>query len=272
MVYIEKDQKMSYTVKIYMYQKIEIKRKLFSLVCVLTLSCVLFVQTALAFGELSLVDQAAQNPLIVQAFDTVSGIEGLIKINGGMAMDSVSVTVTNSSSTLFLFSKTLDSRGALELVVPSSSTQKEGIYNVVVHSTNQVGFTHFSVFGNSSTSSNGIGGDDNLVAVDAVVNRFEIENIPSSVTIGDRLNFTIKAVDLAGVVVPTYRGTVHFSSTDRNAQLPEDYTFVPSDQGQRTFDLAATLRTNGTQKIIADDKDDATIRGEKSIDVLRGAF
>ncbi len=251
--------------------KTQTKRKIISAVCVLMLSCMSFVQTVFAANELSLADVAASNPLIVQAFDTVSGIEGLVKIRGGNAHDTVQISITDPSKTLYRYTKVLDIDGSAELTIPATATHSVGLYNVMARATRQSGATTFSVFGESS-SFTGMGGDDNLVAVNSTVTGFKIENIPSSVTVGDRLNFTIKAVDSTDAVVPTYVGTVHFSSTDRNAQLPEDYTFVGSDQGLRTFDLATTLRTNGTQKIFADDKNDEAIRGEVTVEVLRGSY
>ncbi len=56
--------------------------------------------------------------------------------------------------------------------------------------------------------------------------------------------FTVTARDAFGDVVPTYTGTVTFTSTDPSAVLPANYTFTPANQGRRTF--TATLNGIGT--------------------------
>lgn len=48
-------------------------------------------------------------------------------------------------------------------------------------------------------------------------------------------------------IVQKYAGTITFSSTDRKAVLPSDYTFVPADRGVRKF--AVTLPSGGTHTI-----------------------
>src|SRR5205823_1292546 len=44
-------------------------------------------------------------------------------------------------------------------------------------------------------------------------------------------------------------GTVHFSSSDATATLPPDYTFVPGDAGQHTFNAAITMHSLGSQTL-----------------------
>jgi hypothetical protein len=55
---------------------------------------------------------------------------------------------------------------------------------------------------------------------------------------------------------------VHFTSTDAQAGLPADYTFVGGDNGLHSFSV--TLKTAGTQSITATDKTTATISGTES--------
>lgn len=256
---------------IYMNHKNNIKRKIAVAVLTLMVSSVSFVHTVFASGALTLVSESENNSLSVVAFDTVSGIEGLVKVRDGGADDVVVITLTDPSRAQHSYQQVFDASGSVDFTIPAVRVQKEGLYRITARSGANQGSTTFTVFGDSSAFT-GMGGDENIVAVNATVVGFKIDNAPASVSIGDRLNFTIKAVDANDVVVPTYKGTVHFSSTDRNAQLPEDYTFVSSDQGQRTFDLATTLRTSGSQKIFADDTVDEAVRGELIINVLRGSF
>src|SRR2546421_243001 len=55
---------------------------------------------------------------------------------------------------------------------------------------------------------------------------------------------------------------VHFTSTDSQAGLPADYTFVSGDNGVHSFSV--TLKTAGAQSITATDKTTATITGTES--------
>src|SRR5207253_5602741 len=56
-----------------------------------------------------------------------------------------------------------------------------------------------------------------------------------------------------------YTGTVTFSSSDGQAILPTDYTFVSGDNGMHTF--TPILLTAGTQSITAMDTGNALLTG-----------
>ena len=61
----------------------------------------------------------------------------------------------------------------------------------------------------------------------------------------------------------TYRGTVHFTSTDTAAKLPANYLFTSTDAGLHTF--IATFNTVGTnQSITATDTKTGTITGSET--------
>jgi CSLREA domain-containing protein len=79
---------------------------------------------------------------------------------------------------------------------------------------------------------------------------------PAIATGGTAFNFTVTALDASNGVVPTYSGTVHFTSTDPNAALPADATLT---NGTGTF--SATLATLGNQTITATDTVNASITG-----------
>ncbi len=76
-----------------------------------------------------------------------------------------------------------------------------------------------------------------------------VANYGSTVTAGAPVAVTITAIDSAGNTAPSYRGTVHFNSSDAQATLPADYTFTAADAGAHTF--AAILRKAGSQYIAA---------------------
>jgi hypothetical protein len=86
-------------------------------------------------------------------------------------------------------------------------------------------------------------------------------------TAGTPFEFTVTALDAANNVVAGYSGTVHLSSTDDQAVLPENQTLT---NGSGTF--STTLRTAGSQTITATDTVTASITGTaSSIDVTPGS-
>jgi hypothetical protein len=66
---------------------------------------------------------------------------------------------------------------------------------------------------------------------------------------------TVTVVDAYGNTVPTYLGTVHFSSTDPDPGviLPPDYTFQASDGGSHVFAAGVTLITPGDDTMTVTD-------------------
>jgi hypothetical protein len=80
---------------------------------------------------------------------------------------------------------------------------------------------------------------------------------PSIVAPGQPFQLTVTAIDPWGNTASTYQGTVHFSSTDLDAQLPDDYTFGTTDGGAHTF--GAVLQTSGLQTILIQDTSNASL-------------
>jgi hypothetical protein len=74
---------------------------------------------------------------------------------------------------------------------------------------------------------------------------------------------TVRAVDSVGSLQSSYRGAIHFTSSDSAAVLPSDYTFTVGDAGQHTFS-GVKLRTYGTFSITATDKVTASVTGTRS--------
>jgi hypothetical protein len=96
--------------------------------------------------------------------------------------------------------------------------------------------------------------------------RFGI-SAPANANAGDAVTVTLTALDFSGRVDPTYRGTVHFTSTDPAALLPANYSFTAADNGVHTF--AFTFRTAGRQSFTATDVD-RSMKGMGSINVAPG--
>ena len=73
---------------------------------------------------------------------------------------------------------------------------------------------------------------------------------PASATAGSAFSITVQTKNSAGANMSSYRGKIHFTSTDGSATLPADYTFTSTDAGAHTFS-GVVLQTTGNQTITA---------------------
>ncbi len=88
---------------------------------------------------------------------------------------------------------------------------------------------------------------------------------------GTSFQVTVTALDAHNHTDPTYVGTVHFSSSSSPlANLPSDYTFQPSDNGQQTFTV--TLNRAGLQSLTVADTTKTTVKGSATVTILPAAF
>ena len=87
---------------------------------------------------------------------------------------------------------------------------------------------------------------------------------------GSAHSVTVKALDAYGNTVTGYTGTVHFSSTDSQALLPTNYTFLPGDNGSHKFTNGVTLKTAGSQSVTANDTATTSIKGSGTVTVTPG--
>jgi hypothetical protein len=107
-------------------------------------------------------------------------------------------------------------------------------------------------------------GTQSITATDIVSNTFgtqsgiivnplglSVSGFPSPITAGAAGNAIVTALNSNGFTDTSYRGTVHFTSSDPQANLPADYTFTAADNGRHTFSV--TLFTAGSQSITATD-------------------
>ena len=125
-----------------------------------------------------------------------------------------------------------------------------------------------SLFGASLFSAN-IGGDGEVLP--GPVDYFDIEDLPSTVRLGDELSLTIVARDKNKNVAKNYTGTILISvPDDENAVLPNsgEYTFKAADQGRFTFNLSLQFSKLGKQAVQVFDKSNFKISGEKSVEVV----
>jgi hypothetical protein len=75
----------------------------------------------------------------------------------------------------------------------------------------------------------------------------------------------VTALNSSGGTYTGYTGTVHFTSSDTQAGLPADYTFLPGDNGVHTFSV--TLKSAGSQTITATDRSAGSITGSATVSV-----
>src|SRR5205807_828478 len=70
-----------------------------------------------------------------------------------------------------------------------------------------------------------------------------------------------------GNTVPSYAGTIHFTSSDASATLPPDYTFTGPDAGKHTFAAGVVFKTTGKQSVTATDTVSGITGSENNITV-----
>jgi hypothetical protein len=114
----------------------------------------------------------------------------------------------------------------------------------------------------TDTAASSIRASTTVNVTPAMATTFLVTGYPSPTTAGDVGVFSVTAKDPSGNTVPSYRGTVHFSSSDSQATLQGDYTFRAADNGIHYF--GAVLRTVGTQSIAAADVVVGSLVGEQA--------
>ncbi len=128
-----------------------------------------------------------------------------------------------------------------------------------------------SAFGNGAMT---VSGDDRYLFVAGpsgvhvlglpVTNQVVVSGFPTSTTAGVAGSVTVTVEDGNGQPLTNYTGTVHFTSTDPQAMLPADYTFVSGDGGTHTFTNGVTLKTAGTQSVTVTDNGTPPLSGSET--------
>lgn len=108
-----------------------------------------------------------------------------------------------------------------------------------------------------------VSGTQSAITVNpAAASVLSIGGFPSTTTAGASQAISVTAKDAYGNTASGYLGTVHFTSSDGQASLPADYTFIGADAGVHNF--AATLKTAGTQSVAITDTSNSSINGSQS--------
>jgi hypothetical protein len=115
----------------------------------------------------------------------------------------------------------------------------------------------------TDTNAPGIHGAQTIQVLPAGIASFQVDAPALPQHAGYAFNLTVTAHDVYNNPLSGYTGTVHFSSTDGNAQLPSDYTFTAGDQGVHTF--SGALQTTGQQTIGVTDTTNSAATGSTSV-------
>ncbi len=110
------------------------------------------------------------------------------------------------------------------------------------------------------------------VAIACMNNYVNITSAAATATAGTAFSLTVTATNAFGVTVAGYTGTITFSSSDANAQLPPAYTFVAGDNGTHTFTNLTTLKSAGSQTVRVTDTPDAYYASQKTFVVSPAAI
>jgi hypothetical protein len=102
----------------------------------------------------------------------------------------------------------------------------------------------------------------------AIVTHFQISG-PTGAIEGVAVKETVTALNAYGNVVPTYTGTVHFTSSDATASLPGDYNFLASDDGSHKFTF--TLHSLGPQNVTATDTSIGGLTGKGLVYIAKSS-
>ena len=176
---------------------------------------------------------------------------------GVTALDAFENTATNYTGTL-----NFTSSDPLAGLSPDSSlTNGVGFFAAIL---NTVGIQTLTVTDITTPTLQTTSNDINVVAAKAT--HFVFSSFPASPGAGDEFSMTVSARDQFNNTVPTYTGTVHFTSSDGGAVLPPNATL---SSGVGSFDF--TLKATGSQSITASDVTTPTIAGTQFFNVTGGA-
>jgi hypothetical protein len=107
------------------------------------------------------------------------------------------------------------------------------------------------------------GSQTGIVVIAAPATALVVAGIANPIVDRATSDVTVTAVDGFGNTDKSYRGTVHFTSSDSGAVLPVDYPFVAGDNGTHRFTAGVSFRKAGTQSVTATDTVTSTTTGKQ---------
>ncbi len=114
---------------------------------------------------------------------------------------------------------------------------------------------------NNSTVTNGTAAEP-VTVTPAAATHLTV-SAPASATARSPFSVTVSAEDQFNDLATTYRGAVHFTTTDAGSGvvLPADYTFTSGDNGTHTFTNLVSLATAGPQTVTVTDTATSSVTG-----------
>ncbi|HLN32693.1 MAG TPA: choice-of-anchor tandem repeat GloVer-containing protein [Gemmataceae bacterium] len=127
-----------------------------------------------------------------------------------------------------------------------------------------------SITATDTSNSSVTGTQSGITVTAAAATHFSI-TAPLAVTHGVAFSVTITALDAYGNVATGYLGTVKFTSSDKKAGLPRNYTFTAGDAGVHVFSV--TLNTIGLEWLaVTDTKHSSITDKDSNIQVVSASF
>lgn len=129
-----------------------------------------------------------------------------------------------------------------------------------------------------TATSEDVDGTSAVTVLPGVLHSFTISGYPASSVAGDAFDspdndVVVTAKDIYGNIKTNYLGTVVFTSTDGEADLPLSYEFTEEDAGVVTFAGSDfTLKTTGNQTITVEDETAEISATTDNIDVTPAAL
>ncbi len=178
----------------------------------------------------------------------------------GAAFDFTVTAVDGSGTTLTTFADTVrftSSDQSASLPANSTLTNGSGTFSATLRTTGHQTITA------TDTGNESVVGTSSVIDVStAAVTHFAIA-APATVRPDRGFRFTVEADDQFNNAVPSYTGTVHFTSTDGSASLPVDSTLT---NGSGRF--TAVLHTSGSQTVSATDTSNSSLAGTSAAIVV----
>jgi sugar lactone lactonase YvrE len=177
---------------------------------------------------------------VLTASSTTVGLNEMVTLTAVVSdTTTTSSTPTGTVSFTDTVGTTITTLGSNTLI-GGSATLKVSLTTLGTHAitAHYAGVTSSFLASSSGTAS---------VTAEAV-DHFTLTSVPSTATAGTAFSVTVTAYNSDGTVATGYTGTVHFTSTDPNAVLPQD---TPLTSGTGTVSL--TLKTAGAQTITVAD-------------------
>jgi hypothetical protein len=135
---------------------------------------------------------------------------------------------------------------------------------------NAVGWFSVTATDTVNSSLNGTNTDINVTGVPESINSFTVTGVTPLLLVGQTSDVTVTAYNQWGDRFLRYTGTITFSSNgSTNAILPENYTFLVSDQGQKTFVGGVSFTATGWYDVVVTDTVVGTATGsQENIEVI----